>query len=51
MADNRCARCGGALRGRKLETNYHDDSTGELWFVSGLPALGHRCGGIREPRG
>ena len=40
---NRCARCHRPFEGRRLNSNYYDPRDGNIWFVSGMHALDHRC--------
>jgi hypothetical protein len=44
-ADARCARCGGPLAERKLNANYWDPLTRQIWHVPGFTAATHRCSG------
>ena len=41
--DNRCARCGGLLYERKLNSNFFEPADGRIWHVPGFLGLRHRC--------
>jgi hypothetical protein len=41
--DNRCARCGQPLGEFKLNANYFDEPTRQVWHVPGFEAFRHRC--------
>jgi hypothetical protein len=45
---NRCAACGGLLYRRKLNGNFFDAATGQVWHVPGICGLSHRCEAVEH---